>query len=242
MLYSLGMKDFITKTQLKVLKALTSKVNDFYLGGGTALSLYYFHHRKSIDLDFFSHKLSRLRIEEIIKLISTVFKKHPKLIGQQLGKGKVKMLVYSFSLSRDESFKIDFIEDYLKLINPIKTINGIKVLSLEDIYQRKILAVTGTSLEIDTIGRRFAKGGREEAKDFYDLFCLSQIFMPLSKFSLKYGTPIIRELLVRWFHSYGRFEMKAGLKDLELKKDINYSDIERHFKQEIEKILEEEVE
>lgn len=236
------MKDIITPAQIKLLKALSGRVDDFYLGGGTALSLYYFHHRKSIDLDFFTHKLNRIAVEEIIKLASTVLKNRPKLIGQQSGKGRVKMFVYSLPLDKNRTLKIDFVEEYLNLIKPAKAINGIRVLSLEDIYLRKIYAITGTFSGIDMVGRKTVKGGRQEAKDFYDLFCLSQIFMKLSDFSFRYGTPVIRELLLRWFRTYNRLDMKTELIELGLKKNVDYSGIERHFKQEIGKILEQEVE
>lgn len=236
------MKDIVTTSQNKLLKALSGKINEFYLGGGTALSLYYFHHRNSLDLDFFTADLNKKRLNTIIQLISSIFKSQPKLIGQSSGKNKVKIFVYSLAFHKKQELKIDFIEDYLNLINPVRSINGINVLSLEDIYLRKIYAITGTIIETDSIGRKLAKGGRQEAKDFYDLFCLSQIFMKLSNFSFKYGTPLIRELLVRWFRSYNRLDMKTGLLELGLKKNVDYADIERHFKGEIEKILEKEIE
>ncbi|MCX5703076.1 MAG: nucleotidyl transferase AbiEii/AbiGii toxin family protein [Candidatus Omnitrophica bacterium] len=235
------MKDIITSAQNKLLKALSGRIDDFYLGGGTALSSYYFHHRRSIDLDFFTHKLSRIRVQEVMKLVSEALKKQPSLIGQNSGKGKVKMFVYSVPLDKNAALKIDFIEEYLELIKPAKSINGIKVLSLEDIYMRKIYAVTGTFTGIDGVGRKTVRGGRQEAKDFYDLFCLSRIFMKLSDFSFQYGTTLIRELLIRWFRTYSRLDIKTGLIELGLKKAVDYSDMERHFKQEIGKILEQEV-
>ena len=49
----------ITKWQDKILKVLADKAGDFCLGGGTALSKVYFHHRESLDLDFFTFKFSR---------------------------------------------------------------------------------------------------------------------------------------------------------------------------------------
>ncbi len=49
-------KETIYQKTLELLKRIQSikKLNDFYLAGGTALSLYY-GHRISIDLDFFTH-------------------------------------------------------------------------------------------------------------------------------------------------------------------------------------------
>ncbi len=54
----------------KVLECLKGKVNDFALGGGTALSLFYFRHRESYDLDFFTKGFSDRRIEEVIEELS----------------------------------------------------------------------------------------------------------------------------------------------------------------------------
>lgn len=43
----------IRKAQKDVLKVFAGKAKDFALAGGTALELYYLHHRFSADLDFF---------------------------------------------------------------------------------------------------------------------------------------------------------------------------------------------
>ncbi|MGD0335836.1 MAG: nucleotidyl transferase AbiEii/AbiGii toxin family protein [Candidatus Omnitrophota bacterium] len=238
MLYILGMLPKIIEAQNKVLKALTGRIDDFYLGGGTALSLFYFNHRESLDLDFFTKDFSKKRIVEIITALSASLNRKIKLISEESRKGKIKILVYSLVIDRKDTLKIDFIEDYLDCIKPFKSVNGINILSLEDIYLRKIYAATGTHQTTDYIGRKISEGGRQEAKDFYDLYCLSQIFMRLSDFSFRYGNQLIRESIIRWFRTYSRFEVKTGLLELKIKKDINYPEIERHFKKEVDKIVE----
>jgi len=236
------MKHTITAFQEKVLKTLADRINDFYLGGGTALSLYYFNHRESLDLDFFTQDFNKTRIDEIIGLISNTLKRQTELIAQELRKDRIKILVYSVSIDKKRALKIDFIQDYLDCIKPPKPVNGIKVLSLEDIYMRKIYAMTGTYQAEDETGRIISQGGRQEAKDFYDLYCLSHIFKPLSDFSLRYGNQLMREAIIRWFRIYNRVDMKTGLLELQLKKNINYNEIERHVKQEVNRIIEKEVE
>jgi predicted nucleotidyltransferase component of viral defense system len=235
-------KAIIINFQNKVLKFLSKKIDDFYLCGGTALSLYYFNHRESLDLDFFTENFNKIRIFEVIRFLSDSLKKRIELIAEESRKNKIKILVYSIPINRKQSLKIDFVQDYLNCIKPLKLMNGVKVLSLEDIYIRKIYAITGTFQEIDSIGRRITKGGRQEPKDFYDLYCLSQIFMKLSDFSFRYGNQLVREAIIRWFRTYNRIDMKTGLLELKLKKNIDYSEIERHFKKEINKIIEKEVE
>lgn len=127
------------------------------------------------------------------------------------------------------------------IIKPTKGINDIQIISLEDIYVKKIYTITGASTVEDSAGRKITRGNREEAKDFFDLYCLSHIFMRLSEFSFRYGSPVIREGIVRWFRTYNRFEMKTGLLELELKKASDYNGMERHFKKEIAGIIEREV-
>ena len=220
---------------------MSGKIDDFYLAGGTALSLYYFNHRVSVDLDFFTHDFKSSNVEEISEFISSGLKKKIKLISRLSEKNKAQVSVYTLDLGRGKSLKIDFIEDFIKFIKPLKLINGINILSLEDIYLRKLYAILGQSVIEDAIGRKISNGGRREAKDFYDLYCLSQVFMKLSDFAYKYGNPLIRESIIRWFRTYKRFDMKTGLLELGIKKTFDFSDIERHFKREIDKIIEEEV-
>jgi predicted nucleotidyltransferase component of viral defense system len=231
----------ITGFQKKVLDLLSGKINDFYLVGGTALSLYYFHHRQSLDLDFFTTEFSTKRIEEIIGFLSSALKRKINIIAKQEQKNKVRVAVYSIPIARLEVLKIDFVEDYMGLIKPPKLINGINVASLEDIYLKKISAVSGTSEIEDATGRMVSRGNRQEAKDFLDLYCLSHTFMRLSEFVFKFCKPAIREGIIRWFRTYSRMEMKTGFMELELKKAVDYNDIEQHFKKEIKAILEKEV-
>lgn len=227
--------------QKRVLNILSHKMDDFYLVGGTALSLYYFHHRESVDLDFFTQEFNRVRIMQLVKLMEEGLKKKINLIAEQAQKDKIQIMVFSVPIDKNSYLKIDFVQDYLKLVKIAKTINGIKIFSLEDIYLRKIYAATGTKIENDSIGRRIAIGGRQEAKDFYDLYCLSSIFMGLSKFSFKYGNELTQEALIRWFRTYDRMDIKTGLLELKVKKDLDYRIMEHHFKKEIDKILEKEI-
>ena len=235
------MKRNFSYYQEKVLSLLSGKIEDFYLAGGTALSLYYFHHRESLDLDFFTKKFNAIRISNIIKELSSGLKKETELIAEQKTKQKVRIAVYSIQLTKREALKIDFIEDYVNLIKKLRVVNGINVLSLEDIYIRKIFAIAGSLQAEDLTGRKFFRGGRQEAKDFYDLFCLSSIFIRLSDFSFKYCSPLMREALIRWYRTYNRLDMKSGLLELKSKKQIDYKEIELHFKKEIDAILEREV-
>ena len=232
----------VTKIQQKVLEILSNKIDDFYLAGGTALSLYYFHHRESEDLDFFARKFSKSRIIKIVELLSGELDKKIELVSELDKKGMVKVLVYLMHIDKRNVLKIDFVEDYLNFINQPKSINGVNVLSLDDIYLRKIYAATGIYWERDLTGRKISKGGRQEAKDLYDLYCLSHIYMGLADFAFKNCNQLVCESIIRWFRTYSRMDMKIGLTELGIKKSVDFNEIERHFKKEIEKIIEKEVE
>lgn len=231
----------LVQWQDKTLRTLAGKADDYCLGGGTALSKVYFHHRLSLDLDFFTFKFSRKNILSLVKFLSDDMGKDFKLISEQQDKAKVRMMIFSASLSKNEAIKIDFIEDYIKRLKPAKEIDGIWVLALEDIYLRKIYAITGTIETFDLVGRKVGKGGRQEAKDFYDLYFLSHTFMNLSNFAFKYCNMTMQESLIRWFRIYSRMDIKMGLLELKTKNKIDYQDMERHFKKEIDRLLENQI-
>lgn len=228
----------IKKYQDRVLKKLVGEIDDFYLAGGTALSLFYFQHRLSVDLDFFTSDFSLMRVKDVVEYLEGSFSKKIELVGQNLDGKTAKILIYNIHFSPKDTLKIDFVEDTLGLIKHTRIVEGIRILSLEDIYIRKLYAICGAISTIGTIGREETLGGRLEAKDFYDLYFLSNTFMKLSKFIEKYGNPVIIEGLVRWFRSYDRMAMIDGVLTLDVNKKADYKKIEAYFRKEIDKIIE----
>ncbi len=227
--------------QQKVLKILSGKINNFYLAGGTALSVFYFQHRDSEDLDFFTQKLDKMEVIEIVKKLSEQLKKPIKLINQQFRKNMVKMMIYSIEFNKKNSLKIDFVEDYIKLLKQPKNVDGINVMSIEDIYLRKIHTVVGFWNILDITGRPKIIGNRQESKDILDLYYLSHTFTGLADFVYKYCDKSIIENIIRWYRTYNRLEIKLGLQELKLKRQVEFQEIEKHFKKEIDKLLEKEV-
>jgi predicted nucleotidyltransferase component of viral defense system len=226
----------ITKEIEKVLKILSGRMEGYYLTGGTALSLFYFHHRESYDLDFFTQELIKTRAEDIIQHLSESIGKKVSLISEEKRKNRGKILVYSYKTGKD-TMKIDFVEDSYKLIRQPRIIDGIPVLEKEDIYLRKIFAACGSHAEINEIGGKRFKGGRQEAKDFFDLYYLSMTFIPLSKFAIKYCIPGQVESIVVWYRTYNRTAMKLALMDIITDKNIDFQKMERHFRDEIERMV-----
>ena len=225
------------KLQKTVLKALKNKLNDLYLAGGTALSLFYFQHRRSFDLDFFTDKFSRKNIENIVLELSKILKVKIPLVSEEISPDKAKMQVYYVPAGKESSLKLDFVEDIFPLLKPCKIVDGISILSIEDIYLRKIYTAGGVLLRNSETVKPVYLGGRQEAKDFFDLFFLSTTFMPLAKFINKFCGNAQKESMVIWFRSYDRLSMKTDLLDIITDKVCDYNMMEDHFKNEIQKMI-----
>ena len=113
--------------------------------------------------------------------------------------------------------------------------------SIEDIYLKKIYAVSGFTRGVNNVGQLQFAGNRQRAKDLFDLYYLSNKVLPLSIFTRKYCDQPRKAGVIRWFRSFNRTEMKMDLAEIKTKTRAEFRDIDRHFKQEIDKILEEEV-
>jgi len=128
--------------------------NEYYLVGGTALSLL-IEHRISEDIDLFTN--TEINKDEILDFLQNNIDKNIKIINNGI---KI------FQLYSDEKkLKIDFVQVPNKLIEPVIEAEGVRLAGLNDISAMKISA-TGT------------RGS--EAKDFVDLYYLLK-YMSIDK-------------------------------------------------------------
>lgn len=122
-------------------------LNSFALAGGTALALQ-LGHRRSIDIDLFSIKevdMNEISLQLLNDYEDIVLRKTTK--------------VFIFGTIR--GVKSDFVKhNKVALLNPVITIDGIRMYSVEDIAAMKLNAVCG----------------RGTKKDFYDIYLLLQQF------------------------------------------------------------------
>ena len=225
--------------QDEVLKKLAGQMDDFYLAGGTALAKFYFQHRESYDLDFFTQNYSAERIEEITRILARGTGKKLKLksSSERTAQKTARWRIYDMVLDQGALLKIDFVEDVLPLIRPFKNVDRINILSQEDIYLRKIYAVSGSSAPDDRTGKRRFLGGRQEAKDLFDLYHLSMTFQNLSVFMQRHCEPWMKEGVINWFHRFSRSEMKMGLMEINTTNVIEFSEIDRHFRKEMDRLI-----
>jgi len=232
------MKNKIIKYQQKVLKVLTGRIDEFYLAGGTALSLFYFQHRLSEDLDFFTRLFDYKKIKEVIRYLEGALNKKIDLVGSNFDQKTAQIAVYNIRFAARNALKIDFVEDTVSLLKKTRVVDGIHILSLEDIYLRKLYALAGIVRAVDETGRGKFLGGRADVKDFYDVYYLSHTFIPLSKFLPEYCDRAMIEAIIRWYRTFDRMSMTDGVLGLLAARKTDYKAQEKHFKREIDKLIE----
>ncbi len=221
-----------------ILPFLKDKLDDYYLAGGTALSMFYYQHRESFDLDFFTREFSKERVLKIIDNLMKDSNWQAELVAEQNKENLIRVAVYLVKMEKNKECKIDFVEDYVPLLNSLRRVDGINILSLEDIYLRKIYAIAGHISTVNEIGQSIMSGGRQRAKDFYDLYYLSTTTMLLSDFVSHYCENTVKEGVVHWYRTYDRMTIMDELLILPTKTKPDYRVIENHFKKEIDRLLE----
>lgn len=120
----------------------------FYFGGGTALSIFYFQHRYSEDLDFFCEKEFDKQL--IIKFINLLAKE----IDSEIRMTKKEMVILFELQKGNETLKVDFLQFPYKRIDRSKIYKGIEIDSIKDIAANKLILLNLT----------------QEAKDYVDLY------------------------------------------------------------------------
>jgi predicted nucleotidyltransferase component of viral defense system len=205
----------IRDARKRILDVFSEEARHFALAGGTALELYYLHHRFSADLDFFS---PRYDVKEIQNLISAFQKKSNKKIhleSELYAGGKARVRFYTLPVSESSRpLKIDFVEDVLFEKPVIRNIKGVRVYSAENIYFQKIAAISGTQPEIDEVGRQIMEG-RKETRDVFDVYMLSKKIQPLHIF-LKDVPVQFQRGIVHWYRTFSRHDLKLSLIDMDI--------------------------
>lgn len=223
----------IKDEQKKITGIVTKNFKKYYLTGGTALA-FYFDHRFSEDLDFFTQEYKKGDPDQIMNFVSKETGFDFKLDAEQDDPKLIPMKVYSLELKKGCVLKIDFVQDFQKNITGIK--NGLH--SLEDIYYRKVFSGIGVIRKEDTTGR-IIQAGRQSIKDFFDLYYLSRHYRPLSEFFFEYFSYDKAEALIAWCRGFNRMDLKFGLLDLVPK--IDTGKVIRHLEDEILKKIPEKL-
>lgn len=144
----------LTNAQEKVLSLLANSplANKFYWTGGTLLSYHYLHHRKSVDLDFFSEK--PFSFNEINAFAQEI----KKNIGFEKINYKKIFDRFEFIFENPETLRVEFVyyNHDKKTIHKRNKLQGIYIDSLEDVAANKTLTYFD----------------RVEPKDLFDIYFL----------------------------------------------------------------------
>jgi len=168
---------------LELLRLIQSKayLNNFYLVGGTALALLY-GHRKSIDIDLFTN--TDFDTAWLLEHVQHDFPLQVDFVAHNTVKGSIN------------SVKVDIIAHrYPNLAEPLE-LNGIRLLSEQDIIAMKLNAISVSG---------------QRSKDFVD------IYYALSRFS-------VEQMLVFYKKKYSQHNDTHILKSLVFFDDIDLAD------------------
>jgi len=156
-------KETVSPATLELLKALMQDplLSDFFLVGGTALSLQ-IGHRRSIDLDLFT-----IHDFDENALLSEVEEKYNFYTDSQ-SKNTLKGQI--------DGVKVDFISHKYPLVNPLLTIEDVRMVGMQDIAAMKLNAISGNGTRL---------------KDFIDIAYISSFITPIQiveAYQEKYST------------------------------------------------------
>ncbi len=155
----------LTPFQQQIVNAISkSQLQDhFYLTGGTALAVFYLHHRYSLDLDFFTADPTAVaRVPAILEEIAQQINAQVTFT-RTLG----TFLQCFFQNSDGERVQIDFAQDSPYRLEPVQLDEdmGIQVENLVDIACNKLSALFD----------------RAEPKDFVDIYFICQDVLPFDE-------------------------------------------------------------
>ncbi len=164
---------------------------------------------------FFAKKIIDASVDEFMEWLAQEL--GGKLIRESslASENMAKVIKCYIGKSKEDSFKIDFIEDHFKCFESDKCINGIDVMSLDALYVRKLYAFAGIIPKKDPIEKSIPAGGRQSAKDVFDLYHLSNSYKPLSKFCHKFFKKEERDMLAVKSRIVNRFDLTCELVDIE---------------------------
>ena len=152
-------KGLLTREQKQILEFISKDgkiTEDFYFTGGTALSYFYFEHRFSEDLDFFSEREFNSKallssISEVGDRVKAIKIEQQSLSGQE---------IFFFHFSGGKKVKVDFAHFPFTPLGKFLKLNDLKITSVEDVAVNKVHAITT----------------RKRGRDYFDLYlCMKKL-------------------------------------------------------------------
>lgn len=144
-------KETVSSDTLELLKTLMHDplLSDFFLVGGTALSLQ-IGHRRSIDLDLFTTK--DFDENALLGEVEERYNFYTDFQSKNTLKGQI------------DGVKVDFISHKYPLINPLLVTEDVRMAGIQDIAAMKLNAIAGNGTRL---------------KDFVDIAYISSFITPI---------------------------------------------------------------
>jgi len=190
----------------------------FRLSGGTALSAFYLEHRYSEDIDLFSSEVVPVYlIERFLRSLSFVKDiSWTKLFDRN---------VFLLDCKGDRFLKVGFTYYPLRLLEEIKTIDGLMIEGFIDIVINKLCAISDRVEPKDYVDVYFAM--RNEGLSLERLFVLTE-----DKCDIAGIRHILKSRLI---------QVPDGIEKLSLLMPVNKKEIEAFFIDEIKRIVKNEI-
>lgn len=209
------------------LPVLGEAFEDFYLVGGTALSLAYLQHRLSYDIDLFCQAQKwdsgQLNLESRVNTLKDHFTVKIETKDETTD-NEGNLIGRQYLINRGaEQIKLDLVRDTQPLISPFNEAKsnefGVNIPDVSDLYFRKVLIALGSGKS--GIGRMFA-GGRLKARDILDIYTLSRQHAALSHFLSQqtFDSPLV--VVNRLERFVGKFNKRTIHQELQDTKYLEY--------------------
>ncbi len=162
----------IYKVQDEILTRIMNSEDSFFpqiiLAGGTALARYYLNHRISRDLDFFlPGNFDPAIVEKQFSNLGIPLSDVTRISG-----GRFVTQLHGWSQINGQRIKVSVIEDLFADMFDVTVINNVRTEVIDGLYHRKLRTITGTGFTVSTVGQEQLHGGRQHARDIFDLYVL----------------------------------------------------------------------
>lgn len=201
----------------RVIDVLGDLSSTLKLCGGTPLARCYLHHRISYDLDFFLpyrnslHSIGKRLVTADIGFITEQSVIDKSIYSQLFG---------HIAVTPELNIEVAFIEDrWFDSFSSVQQKMGnstITTESVEGLYHRKLRTVSGFE------DSEFPVGGRQTARDIFDLYVLSRMVKPIHKFINDLEVPFPEEAF---------YNGLANMDWLKLAKEINAMHVAPEWKE-----------
>ena len=179
------------------------------LCGGTALSRCWLDHRVSYDLDFFlPHGFRAADVALALRKSGIAYETRDIVDDSR----KANQL-HGFVIQDGQRLKVSFVEDaYFDIFPAVRRPFGSLTVLTEEVpglYHRKLRTVAGSGAEGDSFA-----GGRQTARDLFDLYVLSSSFMPIREFMAALPYPFPSDAFDNGLASMPWFDLMDELAEL----------------------------